>query len=77
MDLIKVGELRECMRVAKGNVDDAVVSKGRQCGDGSAFLSSSMSSSADKETGVLAGETSRRPELTSLIPECLSGYSIR
>jgi hypothetical protein len=71
VDLREVAQLTEGMCVAERDVDDAVVSEGGEGVESSRLLSSTSAGGRDEHTGVLAAESTGRPELTSGIPESL------
>lgn len=71
MDLSQIGDVGEGLGVAERNVDDAVVSQGGHCGDGSGLLTTAGSSSGDEETGLLAPVAAGGPDSAGLVPEGL------
>lgn len=71
MNLIEVGDIGEGLGVAKGNVDDAVVSQSGHGSDGSRLLTTTGGSSSDEETGLLAPVAAGSPDSTGLVPEGL------
>lgn len=70
-DLRKVGQDREARLVAQRDVDDAVMRQGRQSSNNRALLSTTWSTSRDKDTSILSPVCARSPLTSSRIPECL------
>jgi hypothetical protein len=71
VDLIEVGEVGECVLVAEGNVDEAVVSKGAHGGDAGRLLATTLGAGADEQTGVLAPVGAVGPLLARVVKESL------
>jgi hypothetical protein len=71
MDLRQVGQLRERVLIAKGNVDEAVVHKsGQRVHDGD-LLSTALGTCGDEDTAHLACEGALAPQRACSVPECL------
>lgn len=71
VDLVQVGQKRESVLVAQGNVGDAVVGQSAHGSKGSGLLTTTESAGGDEETGVLAEEATGSPDLARLVPEGL------
>jgi hypothetical protein len=71
VDLIEVGQVGECVLVAEGNVDEAVVSKGAHGGDAGRLLATTLGAGADEQTGVLAPVGAVGPLLARVVKESL------
>ena len=71
MNLVEVAELSENGLVAKGNVDETVVSESAHGGESSRLLATTLGAGGNEETGVLPPEAARGPDATSLVPEGL------
>jgi len=72
VNLGQVGQEGEDTLVAKRNKDDTVMGQSRERGVDGHLLSSTRTGGGNKDTSVLSSESTRSPEATSSIPECLS-----
>ena len=71
MNLFQVGLDLERVLVPKGDINNAVVREGRERRDGGGLMATAQGRIGDEETGVLASERARSPELASSVPESL------
>lgn len=71
VDLSQVRQLRECVLVAEGNIDEAVVHEsGERVCDGD-LLTTTLGTSGDEDTAHLARKGALAPQRACSIPECL------
>lgn len=75
MDFTQVRKLAKGVLVTERHVFDTVVDEGGQRSDSSRLLSSARTSGGDKQTGGLAVESARGPELASTVDEGLPDRS--
>ena len=71
VNLRQVCQLSECLRITERNINDPVVGEGGHGCNNRRFLTSSVTSSRDEDSGVLPVQTSRRPKTASGVPERL------
>lgn len=71
VDLTQVGQLTEGGLVAKGNVDQAMVSKSAHGSESRGLLATTLSTGRDEQTSVLAPVAATGPDTTGLVPESL------
>ena len=71
VDLVEVGELRECLRVAEGHEDHAVVDERRHGVRDGDLLPAAGGARRHEDADELARERAGRPELAGRVPEGL------